>query len=73
MPRIKLAYWHGEHAPGEEIDVSGEELHALTRDGRVAEVLPEPGVSPSRRAAPEPAPQPETEAPASDESGRKRR
>ena len=39
MPRIKLAYWHGGSAPGDEIDVTGDELAALQRDGRVAEVV----------------------------------
>lgn len=39
MPRIKLAYWHGSHKPGDEIDVSADELAGLHRDGRVAEVL----------------------------------
>jgi len=39
MPRIILAYWHGEHGPGDEIDVSDEDLAALQRDGRVAEVV----------------------------------
>lgn len=40
MPRIRLAHWHGGHAPGSEIDVSDDELVALRRDGRVAAVLP---------------------------------
>lgn len=42
MPRIILAYWHGDHSPGDEIDVTGEELAALQRDGRVAEVISDP-------------------------------
>lgn len=43
MPRIKLAFWHGDHKPGDELDVSDDELAGLRRDGRVAEVLaPEP-------------------------------
>ncbi|MGW5426883.1 hypothetical protein ACWET9_06600 [Streptomyces sp. NPDC004059] len=42
MPRIKLAFWHAGHQPGEEIDVTGEELAALQRDGRVAEVIESP-------------------------------
>lgn len=39
MPRIKLAFWHGDHNPGDELDVNDEELAGLRRDGRVAEVL----------------------------------
>lgn len=39
MPRIKLAFWHGDHKPGDEIEVNEDELAALRRDGRVAEVL----------------------------------
>jgi len=42
MPRIQLAYWHGVHAPGDEINVSAEDLAVLTRDGRVAKVLDAP-------------------------------
>jgi hypothetical protein len=64
MPRIKLAYWHAEHAPGDEIDVDDESLAALQRDGRVAEVV-EPKLS-----EPEPAPEPAESAP---ETGRRRR
>lgn len=52
MARIRLAHWHGGHAPGDVIDVDAETLRALQRDGRVNEVLPEPefaegGVLPS--------------------------
>lgn len=39
MPRIKLAHHTGDHGPGDELDVTADELHALARDGRVAEVL----------------------------------
>jgi len=39
MPRIKLAFWHGDHVPGDVVDVTADELAALSRDGRVAEVL----------------------------------
>lgn len=39
MPRIRLAYWHGDNKPGDEVDVTDEELQALQRDGRVAAVL----------------------------------
>lgn len=65
MPRIQLAYWHGEHAPGDEVDVTDDELHALRRDGRVAAVLEDPAATPQPApAAPaEPEPEPETPAP----------
>ncbi|MFM9703592.1 hypothetical protein [Streptomyces galilaeus] len=39
MPRIKLASWYGDKAPGEEMDVDDATLKALRRDGRVAEVI----------------------------------
>ncbi|MFJ7176405.1 hypothetical protein ACIQXA_08355 [Streptomyces massasporeus] len=39
MPRIKLANWYGDKAPGEELDVDEVWLKALRRDGMVAEVL----------------------------------
>ncbi|MEU9333126.1 hypothetical protein AB0D49_08170 [Streptomyces sp. NPDC048290] len=39
MPRIKLATWYGDKAPGEELDVDGAALKAMRRDGLVAEVL----------------------------------
>ncbi|TXS08232.1 hypothetical protein EAO71_37160 [Streptomyces sp. ms191] len=48
MPRIRLAYWHGDHQPGDEIEITPDELAALTLDGRVAEVL----TSPPERPAP---------------------
>lgn len=41
MPRIRLSFWHGDHVPGDVIDVDDEQLRALKRDGRVAEVLPD--------------------------------
>ncbi|MEU0940298.1 hypothetical protein [Embleya sp. NPDC005971] len=39
MTRIRLAHWHDGHAPGDEIDVEPDQVRALQRDGRVAEVL----------------------------------
>lgn len=63
MPRIKLAHWHGPHAPGDEIDVDDAALKSLVRDGRVATVV----VEPVKPAAPVPAPTAEAPAP-----GRKR-
>lgn len=39
MPRVKLATWYGDKAPGDEIDVDAVTLKALRRDGLVAEVL----------------------------------
>ena len=59
MPRIKLAFWHGGHQPGEEIDVTDEELAALQRDGRVAAVVD----STTPEAAPEPQSAAEDKAP----------
>ncbi|MFK8844678.1 hypothetical protein [Streptomyces sp. Ac-502] len=38
MPRITLAHWHGDAAPGDTIDVTDEELAGLARDGRIAAV-----------------------------------
>jgi len=51
MPRIKLAFWHGDKRPGEEIDVTDEDLAALRRDGRVATVLTAPPLSADEAAA----------------------
>jgi hypothetical protein len=66
MPRIKLAYWHGERNPGDEVDVTDEELRQLTVDGRVAEVLAAPAPAEPEQAQPESVPEPA-------ETGRKRR
>ena len=68
MPRIRLAYWHGRHKPGDEVDVSDDELRDLTRDGRVAEVLQAPAQAPVHE---EPAVEPE--APAAEGRSRKAR
>jgi hypothetical protein len=68
MPRIRLAYWHGDHQPGDVIDVSDEDLAGLTRDGRVAEVIEAPAdeqLVPQQEGEPQPESAPET--------GRKRR
>ncbi|WP_326728967.1 hypothetical protein [Streptomyces phaeochromogenes] len=74
MPRITLAHWHAGRAPGEDIDVSVDELAQLRRDGRVAAVLdeqpaPDPApaeVEPEHQAAePEPVPEQEEAAPPS--------
>lgn len=54
MPRIRLAFWHGSHQPGDELDVTDDELRELRRDGRVAEVLGAPA-QPAPKAPPEPA------------------
>lgn len=43
MPRIKLASWYGDKAPGDEMDVDDVTLKALRRDGRVAEVVDDAG------------------------------
>jgi hypothetical protein len=65
MPRIQLAYWHGSHAPGDEVDVTDEELHALRRDGRVAAVVENsaPAPQPAPPAPAESVAEPETPAP----------
>lgn len=65
MPRIKLAYWHGEHQPGDEVDVTDTELAALRRDGRVSEVLEPKEISaqPASAAQPQPVAAPEEAAP----------
>lgn len=55
MPRIRLAYWHDGHAPGDEIDVTVEEAAALSRDGRVAEILPAPSAPSQSVEAEQPA------------------
>ncbi|MEU9245875.1 hypothetical protein [Streptomyces sp. NPDC048385] len=57
MPRVKLAHWHGGNPPGAEIDVSDQELTALRRDGRVAEVLAPAAEQPDQAAEPEPSPE----------------
>lgn len=77
MPRVKLSFWLGELAPGDEIEVTDDELRVLQRDGRVAEVLEEPQAA-NEQATAQPQPGPEaTDAaqpePAPEPSGRKRR
>ncbi|MEU9310863.1 hypothetical protein [Streptomyces sp. NPDC048256] len=63
MPRIKLANWYGDRAPGEEVDVGAAALKGLQRDGLVAEVLgyegggvPEPGATVAVNETSEPEP-----------------
>ncbi|WP_435209558.1 hypothetical protein [Streptomyces sp. bgisy034] len=82
MPRIKTAHWHGGQPPGTEFDVDETELRALVRDGRVAEVLPEPAARPDPAPAPAPKAEPageatpadaEAEAAAPERASRKRR
>jgi hypothetical protein len=54
MTRIRLAFWHGTHQPGDEIDVTDDELATLQRDGRVAAVLkplPAPPPAPAEERA----------------------
>lgn len=80
MPRIRLAFWHDGHAPGEEIDVADDDLPALRRDGRVAQVLDteeptpaqQPPVQSETAAAPEPSPESEP-VKTGPETGRRRR
>jgi hypothetical protein len=81
MPSVELSYWHDGHNPGDVVEVSDEELAALTRDGRVARVVEDP--DPAAEAAPvpeadpataaQPQPQPSAEAPASEGRARKAR
>lgn len=60
MARIRLATWHGRHAPGEVIEVPDGQVPGLRRDGRVAEVVAdEPQAvadTPVDRPAAEPSP-----------------
>lgn len=80
MPRIKLANWYGDKAPGEELDVDEVTAKALRRDGLVAEPARE---TPQEEQAPAPTaedpaqPQPEQAAEstpeAAEQTGRKRR
>lgn len=73
MPRIKLANWYGDKAPGEELDVDAVTLKALRRDGLVAEVVEAPQETPAPEPEPEPTPA-EVPAPASPpETGRRKR
>jgi hypothetical protein len=76
MPRIKLANWYGDRAPGDELDVDAVTLKALRRDGLVAEGLGyddggilEPGTSVAVNGSTEREPV----EPAPPETGRKRR
>jgi len=39
MPRIKLANWYGDQAPGDIVEVDDAALKAMRRDGLVADVL----------------------------------
>jgi hypothetical protein len=76
MPRIKLANWYGDRAPGEEIEVDAANLKGLQRDGMVAEVLGyedggvlEPGPSVAANETSEP----EAVEPAPSAEGRRKR
>jgi hypothetical protein len=72
MPRIKLANWYGDKAPGEELDVDDVMLKALRRDGMVAEVVEE---QPAQVAGQQPEPTAETAAPEAEaaQQGRRKR
>ncbi|MEU0200931.1 MULTISPECIES: hypothetical protein [unclassified Streptomyces] len=50
MPRIKLANWYGDNAPGDELDVDDGMVKRLHRDGLVAEVIKQS--APDLQAAP---------------------
>ncbi|MBR8638589.1 hypothetical protein KEF29_03065 [Streptomyces tuirus] len=75
MPRIKLANWYGDKAPGEELDVDDTRLKAMHRDGMVAEVIGQEqgtGLQPAPPAAVNAESEPEQAEPAP-QAGRKRR
>lgn len=73
MPRVILAHWHAGRAPGDELDVTDEELADLRRDGRIADVLDGRGAQPepSSTAASEDqvAAEPETQAAEAEPTG----
>lgn len=80
MPRITLAHWYGDKAPGETLDVDEVTAKAMRRDGLVAQ----PGPTPRQEQAPAPVaveaaqPQPSTggspeAADTAQPSGRRRR
>ncbi|MEU8525254.1 hypothetical protein AB0C77_06575 [Streptomyces sp. NPDC048629] len=75
MPRIKLAFWHGDKQPGDELEVTADELAALHRDGRVAEVLDGAPRAAAPVAKSEPEISPSSASGSTDDgpSGRKRR
>ncbi|GGV91584.1 hypothetical protein [Streptomyces massasporeus] len=75
MPRIKLANWYGDKAPGEELDVDEVQLKALRRDGMVAEVVDAPAAESADEASAQAQPEnaPVQEAAAQPESGRRKR
>ena len=70
MPRIKLANWYGDRAPGEDLDVDEVTLKALRRDGIVAEVVE---TTEEPKPTPEQEPQPTEEPAAQPDSGRRKR
>lgn len=75
MPRIKLAAWYGDQAPGDIVEVDDGALKAMRRDGLVADVLaPEPvgalPPAPVEEAAADSGPEPVASEP---QPGRKRR
>ncbi|MFF0277448.1 hypothetical protein [Streptomyces sp. NPDC004330] len=72
MPRIRLAHWYGQLAPGTETEVTEEELAALQRDGRVAAVLPA-ATSTGAPAAPAAEAEPAESQDPPDRTGRKSR
>lgn len=73
MPRIKLASWYGDHAPGEEIDVDETTAKALRRDGRIAADVEEPAPTPDEPASAPAESAGASEAAAEPATGRKRR
>lgn len=39
MAHVRLASWHGAHAPGEVIEVPDDQVQGLRYDGRISEVV----------------------------------
>lgn len=64
MARVRLASWYDGSAPGEVVDIPDDVLRPLTRDGRVAEVLPaEPEPEAPVVVEPSTSPEPPSEPP----------
>lgn len=78
MPRITLAHWYGDKAPGETLDVDEVTAKAMRRDGLVAQPGPTPRQEQAPVAVEAAQPQPSTggspeAADTAQQSGRRRR
>ncbi|MGY1579145.1 hypothetical protein [Streptomyces sp. MN13] len=77
MPRITLAHWYGDKAPGDTVDVDEVTAKALRRDGVVAEPekeTPQEGQAPTPVAENAAQPQPAVDgAPEAAQPGRRKR